>query len=105
MSDHSINIGSLEGVLGQDRTEHRSLSTIAREIRSDWKNVNYAAEPYLEAMECLDSIYDKYGFEDGVFIVLYFLDNARTWRGEVARDTKKELNQMVKDHNAGKGKK
>jgi hypothetical protein len=35
-------------------TEVRPLWMIAKEIRKDWKNVNYAAKPYLEvaAMKC-----------------------------------------------------
>lgn len=75
---------------------NRSLSTIAREIRSNWRPVNYAAKPYLDAMFSLDSINDKYMCDDGKTIVLYFLSNASTWRGEVAKRIKAELKAMLK---------
>jgi len=52
----------------------RSLNTIAREIKLYWgSKVNYGAKPYLD-----------------------FLANARTWRGEVAKRVKLELNTMLK---------
>lgn len=31
----------------------RTISAIASQIQSDWKNVNYAAKPYLAAMRDL----------------------------------------------------
>ena len=74
----------------------RSLQTIATEIKQDWKNVNYAAKPYLEAMSQLDKITDNYYLDSGTSIVSYFLSNAGSWRGEVARRVKAELNKMLK---------
>jgi hypothetical protein len=74
----------------------REIHVIAREIRSDWKKVNYAAEPYLEAMQDLLSVNDKYGADSAKMVIAYFLSNASTWRGEVARRVKKELNEMIK---------
>ena len=74
----------------------RPLYEIARDIRRDWKNVNFAAEPYLQAMESLTSIACKYGYDSGSSIVLYFLSNANTWRGEVAKRIKLELKSMLK---------
>ena len=76
--------------------ESRSLSVIAAEIRKDWKKPYFGAVPYLQAMMCLDSINDNYGFDTGKSIVLYFLANAGTWKGETARRIKKELNAMAK---------
>lgn len=72
----------------------RPLSVIAAEIRKDWKNVNYAAKPYLDAMSSLNSINDSYGMDSGKSIVLYFLSNASSWRGEVAKRVKAELKKM-----------
>ena len=43
----------------------RPLSNIAHDIRRDWKNVNYAAKPYLAAMFELDRITDPYMFDTG----------------------------------------
>lgn len=76
--------------------ELRSLSTIAEEISKDWKPVNYAAKPYLEAMFSLDSIADDYGQDSGSSIVAYFLSNASSWRGETAKRIKLELKAMLK---------
>ena len=76
--------------------EVRSLSVIANEISKDWQNVYFGAKPYLQAMRTLDKVSDSYGMDSGKSIVLYFLANATSWRGETARNVKKELNQMVK---------
>ena len=73
----------------------RPLSVIADEIRKDWKNVNYAAEPYLDAMSSLDSIKDKYYSDSGDSVVRYFLANAGSWRGETAKKIKAELKKML----------
>lgn len=73
----------------------RPLAVIAAEIRADWKKVYYGAEPYLEAMGRLDKITDSYGDEPGWKMVVYFLSNASTWRGETARRIKAELNAMT----------
>lgn len=74
----------------------RTLKEIASEIRRDWKKVYFGAEPYLKAMATLNSVDDNYLFDDGKTIVMYFLANAATWRGETARRVKKELNSMLK---------
>lgn len=78
----------------KETKKFRALSEIAKEIRQCWKNVYFGAEPYLEAMSTLNTIEDNYFYDDGKSIVLYFLANASTWRGEDARRIKKELNQM-----------
>lgn len=74
----------------------RPLYEIAREIKSNWKQVNYAARPYLDAMASLNSINDHYYCDSGRTVVLYFLSNANTWKGETARRIKTELKTMVK---------
>jgi hypothetical protein len=77
-------------------TTHRPLHVIAAEIRSDWPKPYFGAVPYLDAMRHLDRITDRYGWEDAQMIVLYFLSNATTWRGEVARRVKAELKAMAR---------
>lgn len=72
------------------------IQEIANLIRMDWGNVNYAAEPYLDAMSQLKSIDDRYFYDTGKNMVLYFLANAQTWRGEVAREVKAELKARCK---------
>lgn len=73
----------------------RPLHEIAREIRSDWKPVYFGAKPYLEAMLDLDDVNDRYGADDGRYIINYFLSNAGKWKGDVAKRVKAELKQMV----------
>ena len=75
----------------------RSLSKIAVEIMQDWRPVNYAARPYLNAMCNLTSIKDKYICDSGLEIVSYFLSNAGSWKGDTARRIKAELKAMVKE--------
>ena len=74
----------------------RALYAIAREITADWKNVYFGARPYLDAMHTLTTMDDCYGMDSAHSIVSYFLANAGTWRGEVARRVKKELKSMLK---------
>ena len=76
-------------------TAPRSLQTIAREISTDWKKPNFGAVPYLRAMHCLRTVHDYYGLDSAKEIVLYFLANAQTWRGERARAIKAELKALV----------
>jgi hypothetical protein len=73
----------------------RNINEIATDIRNDWNKVNYGAVPYLEAMERLTTIDSKYFFDDARSIIRYFLSNATTWRGEVAKKIKNELKLMV----------
>jgi hypothetical protein len=76
-------------------TQARSLSTIAQEIRRDWKKVYFGAVPYLAALSSLDTINDHYGADDAKSVVLYFLSNATTWRGDTAKRVKAELKQIA----------
>ena len=76
-------------------TATRPLYEIAREIRRDWKKVYFGAVPYLDAMSTLDSINDNYMFDSGKSVVIYFLSNASTWRGETAKRVKAELKKMA----------
>lgn len=73
----------------------RSIATIAREIRADWKKPYFGAVPYLDAMFELDTIDDKYYCDSGESVVRYFLANANTWRGEKARAVKAELKKIL----------
>ena len=78
-------------------TKTRSLHEIAKEIKKDWgAKMYFGAKPYLTAMLSLEKITDKYMFDSADEIVRYFLSNAGTWKGEVARRIKKELNEMLK---------
>ena len=73
----------------------RELNKIAADIEQKWQNVNYAARPYLDAMHTLKSIDDKYYADSAESVVLYFLSNAKGWRGENARTIKAELKAIA----------
>ena len=73
----------------------RPLYEIAAEIRRDWKKVNYAAVPYLDALSSLDGIEGNYGYDSAKSVVLYFLGNAQGWRGDVAKRVKAELKALA----------
>lgn len=75
-------------------TETRPIHVIAQDIRRTWAKVNYAAEPYLEAMESLDDISDDFFADSARSMVLYFLANAGSWRGDDARRIKAELRAL-----------
>lgn len=77
-------------------TATRPLSAIAREIRRDWQNVYFGAVPYLDALGTLDTVDDDFGQDPGRSIVVYFLSNATTWKGETARRIKAELKDLLK---------
>jgi len=72
-----------------------NISEIAVLISKDWKNVNYAARPYLDAMFSLQSASDTYVNDNARSIINYFLNNASTWRGETAKEVKKKLKTLV----------
>lgn len=73
----------------------QTISTIAREISREWKNVNYAAKPYLQAMRSLDSANDSFGYDSAKSIVSYFLSNASGYRGDTAKAHKAALKAIV----------
>jgi len=74
----------------------RPIYEIAKEIRADWKPVSPYAKPYLEAMFFLYDVSDYFFADSGKSVILYFLSNASTWRGETARRIKEELKNIVK---------
>jgi hypothetical protein len=74
----------------------RPLHEIARDIKRNWPKVNYAAQPYLDALHELESVDDMYYQDTAKYIVNYFLSNAGTWRGPEAKRIKDELKGMVR---------
>lgn len=72
------------------------LDQIAFTIARHWGNIYFGAVPYLDAMKSLGSIKDSYGADSGKEIVIYFLSNATSWRGPVAKAIKAELNRRLK---------
>jgi len=74
----------------------RPIHVIAAEISRDWRKPYFGAVPYMDAMFSLDRIEDMYGADTGKSVVAYFLSNATTWKGEIARRVKAELKAMLK---------
>jgi len=80
----------------------RPINRIAAEIKTLWgpgKPMGYKifATPYLQAMLDLDNLGQCYGVDPAEDIVLYFLSNVNSWRGEDAKRIKAELNQLLKE--------
>lgn len=77
-------------------TQVRAIYDIAAEINSDWRTINPYAQQYLEALFALETINDRYYEDSAESVVLYFLSNATSWRGETAKRIKAELKALVK---------
>ncbi len=77
----------------------RPIRMIAMDIDADWRKakngIYFGAKPYLQAIMALNKITDRYYAADGESIVLYFLSNASTYRGENARRLKAELKALL----------
>jgi hypothetical protein len=77
---------------------NRQIYEIANEIISDWQNPSPHAIPYIRALKQLTDMNSQFGSESAASVILYFLSNASSWKGEVARRIKSELNLMCKQH-------
>jgi hypothetical protein len=79
--------------------EKRPLNVIAREIKATWSQIGNGvspyAKPYLDAMMELDSVDQAYYAEDGRTQVMYFISNARSFRGADAKRLKAELKALL----------
>lgn len=76
-----------------------TISQLASLIKASWVKPYFGAVPYLDAMLTMHGVdpkKQKYILDSGESIVMYFLANAQTWRGETARAVKKELNRRLK---------
>jgi hypothetical protein len=76
--------------------ERVTVSEIAHAIAKDWTNVSPYAADYLNAMKEIRSVNDNYYADSAKSVILYFLANASSYRGENARSYKALLKDMVK---------
>jgi len=76
--------------------ERISVSEIAHAIAKDWQNISPYAADYLNAMKEITDIDGAYYADTAKSVVMYFLANASTYRGENARAYKSLLKAMVK---------
>jgi hypothetical protein len=74
----------------------RSISSIAYDIKRVWAKPYFGAKPYLDAMTQLDNINSKYMYDDARSVIMYFLANASTFRGNDAKVLKQELKNLMK---------
>ena len=75
--------------------QKRLILEVARDIVAHWPNVNYAAQPYLNAMLSMTTIDKPHGQDDARSVITYFLGNATMFRGEHARRLKQELKDIA----------
>jgi hypothetical protein len=75
-----------------------SVSEIAHAIAKDWKNVSPYAKDYLNAMKEIRSVNDNYYADSAHSVILYFLANAGSYRGENARTYKALLKALLKEN-------
>lgn len=93
-----------EPLVTKESVKSMTLSELARLIRRTWRkgirgsttNLSPHAEPYVGSMSQCDAIDERFYAEGIRESVLRFLCNAQTWRGEVARLVKAELNRRAK---------
>lgn len=79
--------------------EKMTLSQISDLISNSWNNMPEKAYCYVEAMSQIESLEDKYGdYETGLEIVSYFLTNAKTWQGNIAKNVKQHLNNLIRNY-------
>ena len=76
--------------------QDKPLSYTAQIIRDNWNNPSPYALPYIEAMAQINSIEDNDYADTAHSVVIYFLANAQTWRGDTARLVKAHLKSLVK---------
>jgi hypothetical protein len=79
-----------------NNTIKRPVFKIAEEILNDWRAPHFAARPYLAAMLTINNELEQYGHDTAKNIILYFLSNASTYRGNIAKELKKELKLLIK---------
>lgn len=83
----------------------KPIYQIANEIKDNWRAL-YAdkpkqpafilyAESYLHAMSTLKTPADKYYLDSGEEIILRFLANVSSWRGDFAKAKKAELRKAL----------
>lgn len=87
----------------------RTIGQIALDVSREWAKPYYGAVPYLSAMLTLDHLAvpfvdadqktqwrrTMYGCDTAESVVLYFLSNASTFKGERAKALKAELKEHL----------
>ena len=81
----------------------RMIYEVANDIRGEFndmrKPVYFAAVPYLQAAQCLQTFDQAYGQDDAESVVIYLLSNLQYSRGGNLAALKRELKVMLHEHN------
>lgn len=97
---------SAGGADGPDERTARAIASpdlgglaraIRRDLKAQGKKVPFGAEPYLDALESLGSIKEKYYEDSGESVVAYLLSNLGSYRGANAKAIKAELKRRLKE--------
>lgn len=78
-----------------ENLQTKKIWEIAETVQRDWKNLSPYAAPYVSAMHEMETIDENYYCDSGKSIILYFLSNAQSWRGETAKAIKQELKRRA----------
>lgn len=73
----------------------KTIRELMQIVKSDWQRPYFGAVPYIEALLQCETMDSRYLFETARDLVPYFLCNANTWRGEIAKEVKAELKQRL----------
>ena len=79
----------------QPNFRNMTINDIGYFIVKNWKPMNFGAKPYAEAMKEIDNN-GMYIMDSWESVVAYWLSNASTWRGPVAKAVKAELKRRLK---------
>ncbi|MEO5348895.1 MAG: hypothetical protein H7836_04540 [Magnetococcus sp. YQC-3] len=74
--------------------QNKSINQLGAIVAKEWVKPYFGAVPYIKALQQIND--GKYLFEDEKTIVIYFLSNARTWKGDIAKEVKQELKRRHK---------
>lgn len=77
-----------------ENIQDKTINQLGRLIAKDWPKPYFGAVPYIRALQEIDD--GKYLHEDEKTIVIYFLSNARNWKGDIAKKVKEELKRRHK---------
>lgn len=78
-----------------DQLAKMALDELFVLVRHDWRKPYFGAVPYIAALSRCRSLDTVFIAEPARDLVPYFLANAGTWRGPVARAVKAELKRRL----------
>lgn len=81
----------MENTTTNNMDSHKPLYQYAGTIKRNWDTIAQDARPFIDAMFQLDQITDETARET----VIRFLTTSRGWKGDIARDVKKELKKIA----------